>query len=97
MISSPSFTCLTRALVLVIDRRWVAAGSSPCLLAVAAAPGVIGPGGPSTLNHTSRVVLGSREVRWAAVLLLLPVSGAVCPTIGCWWLVAVPALGLLTP
>ena len=92
----PSFTCLARALVRVIDRCWVATCSSPCFLAVAVAPRICGPKGPGTMNHTTRVVLGGREVRWATVLLHFLVSGAVFTTIGCRWIVAVPTLGLPT-
>ena len=96
MISLPSFTRLTRALVLVINRCWVATGSSPCLLAVTVAPWPDGPGGPGAVDNASRVVIRIWEVGWAAVLLQCLVSRAICPTIGCWWIVAVPCLGFQT-
>ena len=95
MIALPSFAFLARALVLVVDRSWAVTASSLCLQAVAVAPRVLGPGRPSTLDHTSRVVRRCGKIRRGAVLLNFLVSGTICATVGCWRVVAVPALCLL--
>ena len=95
MIALPSFAFLTRAFVLVVDRSWAVTASSLCLQAVAVAPRVLGPGRPSTLDHTSRVVRRCGKVHRGAVLLNFLVSGTICATVGCWRVVAVSALCLL--